>query len=575
MDVVIERRELASTHQLSQLPPLLQRVLTGRGVLDAQSMDYQLKYLLPFSSLSNIDAAATRLATAVTQQQSMLIVGDFDVDGATSTALAVTVLRDMGAKHVSYLVPNRFEYGYGLSPEIVDVAARQKPDLIITVDNGISSLAGVERAVSLGIDVLITDHHLPGDTLPSPCIIVNPSLPDDAFPSQALAGVGVIFYVMLALRAALTSQGWFERSGMSHLNMSQYLDLVALGTVADLVPLDKNNRILVKQGIRRIQQYPVRPGIQALMDVSKREVARLTASDFGFAIAPRLNAAGRLDDMTLGIECLLCHDLQQARAMAQQLDQLNSERKAIEQQMKQEALALVSQREYQADASVLGLCLHEPDWHQGVVGLVASRIKDQVHRPVIAFADAGNNELKGSGRSIPGLNLRDILQRVDVMEPGLIIKFGGHAMAAGLSIPTDLFDRFSLRFNEAVSLMSESHHFAKTWLTDGELSPDEFTLDMACLLRDHGPWGQAFPEPIFDGVFNIVEQRLVGGQHLKLQLQHPESAFPVEAIAFFINPDKWPNLACTRLKVIYQMDVNHFRSQRQLQLIIQYMEEVA
>jgi len=568
MDAVIERRRSNDAVNFPGMPKVIQNILTARGVAEPSDIDYQLNQLLPFTSLSNIEQAAKRLADAVSLGEHILIVGDFDVDGATSTTVAVLSLRAMGAQQVSYLVPNRFEYGYGLSSAIVDVAAKMKPDLIVTVDNGISSVDGVKRAREYGIDVLVTDHHLPGEQLPEDCIIVDPSLHGDIFPSKSLAGVGVIFYVMLALRAELKAQSFFENKNIANVNMSQFLDLVALGTVADLVPLDKNNRILVKQGLRRIRQNSTRPGIQALIDVSKRNIQELVANDFGFAIAPRLNAAGRLDDMSLGIECLLSSDYKTARAMAEQLDSLNIERKAIEQQMKLEAVKLVDKINLQPTDSY-GLCLYEKSWHQGVVGLVASRIKDQAYKPVIAFADAGDGSLKGSGRSIPGLNLRDVLQRVDTLEPGLLLKFGGHAMAAGMSIMAASFDRFHELFNEAVLQMTASDLFNKVWLTDGELSADSFTLDMACLIQEHGPWGQGFPEPIFDGVFDIIDQRIVGGNHLKLSLQPAGGLYPVDAICFYVDTEIWPNHNCSQLKAIYQLDVNLFRDTKKLQLIVQ------
>ncbi len=572
MSAVIEHRLVGDLSQLSQFPPLLQRILSGRNVIDPVTVEYGLSQLLPFDNLLNIEQAVARLTLALAHDERLLIVGDFDVDGATSTTLAVLALRAMGAKHVDYLVPNRFDYGYGLSPEIVDVAYQSTPNLIITVDNGISSIAGVARARELGIDVLVTDHHLPGDMLPEDCILINPSLPGDNFPSAALAGVGVIFYVMLALRAELKAQGWFEQQGLPCPKMSEYLDLVALGTVADLVPLDKNNRVLVHQGLARIRQLPVRPGLQALIDVSKREAASLLTSDFGFAIAPRLNAAGRLDDMSLGIECLLTQDKNRAHEIAMQLDQLNVDRKLIEQQMKQEAIAIVERLSITHETAH-GLTLYQENWHQGVVGLVASRIKDKTHRPVIAFAAVGDGTLKGSGRSIAGLNLRDVLARVDALQPGLIVKFGGHAMAAGMSLFADKLEDFSQCFDQVVRAMADPGIFQQKWLTDGVLSASDLTLEIAHLLRHSGPWGQAFPEPVFDGVFVVIEQRLVGGNHLKLTLQHPDGQYPLSAICFNVDLKLWPNYHCQQVRIVYHLDINAFRNQTTLQLMIDQLWE--
>ncbi|MBV53782.1 MAG: single-stranded-DNA-specific exonuclease RecJ [Coxiellaceae bacterium] len=573
MSAIIEHRKVGDISRLSEFPPVLQRILSARDVVDRHAVDYELSQLLPYHSLLNIDAAVDRLIKAVTNSQNILVIGDFDVDGATSTTLAVSALRAMGAKTVDYLVPNRFDYGYGLSPEIVDVAYQSAPDLIITVDNGISSISGVARARELGIDVLVTDHHLPGEDLPKDCILINPSLHGDQFPSVSLAGVGVIFYVMLALRAGLKAQGWFEQESIPCPKMSEYLDLVALGTVADLVPLDKNNRVLVHQGLARIRKFPVRPGLQALIDVSKREAASLLTTDFGFAIAPRLNAAGRLDDMSLGIECLLTQDHAYARDIAEQLNQLNVDRKLIEQKMKQEALAIVERLSITTD-TMHALTLYEENWHQGIVGLVASRIKDKTHRPVIVFASVGDGTLKGSGRSIAGLNLRDVLARIDALDSSLIIKFGGHAMAAGLSICEEKFRDFSKSFNEVVELMAHPDIFQQKWVTDGSLSADDLTLDMADLLRQSGPWGQAFPEPQFDGIFDVIEQRLVGGSHLKLTLQHPDGMYPVSAICFNVDVNHWPNHHCCQIKIVYRLDINAFRNNKTLQLMVDQLWEV-
>ncbi|MFI4963446.1 MAG: single-stranded-DNA-specific exonuclease RecJ, partial [Legionellales bacterium] len=430
---------------LDNVPTVLQRIYATRGITDARQLDKQLQTLLAFSSLKGIDQACLRLHKALSEQQRILIIGDFDADGATSTAVAITALRAMGAKQVEYLVPNRFEFGYGLTPAIVKVAKNWNPDLIITVDNGIASFEGVETANQLGIDVLVTDHHLPAEILPNACAIVNPNQSGCDFPSKSIAGVGVIFYVMLALRRHLVQADWFSAMNIPEPNMATYLDLVALGTVADVVGLDQNNRILVNQGMARIRQGLCRPGIKALIEVAGREVSRLRESDLGFAIAPRLNAAGRLDDMALGIECLITGDQEQARHYASQLDVLNQERKHIEMEMKEQAtfaLDALSLKTDKADHLPIALCLFDSTWHQGVIGILAGRMKDRHHRPVIAFAKVSEEELKGSARSVAGLNIRDVLAAIDKDNPGLITKFGGHAMAAGLSMPPESLEGF-------------------------------------------------------------------------------------------------------------------------------------
>jgi single-stranded-DNA-specific exonuclease len=575
MEKVIVRREVAGAGVgLQSLHPLLQRIYAAREISEMGQISRELKDLIPFHSLMGIDAASELLAEAVSQDKRILIIGDFDVDGATSTAVAVTALNAMGAKHVDYLVPNRFTYGYGLTPEIVNVAKMMSPDLIVTVDNGISSHAGVDRANSLGIDVLVTDHHLAGESLPNAKAIVNPNQPSDAFPSKCMAGVGVIFYVMLALRAYLLAKGWFEKQGIDCPNMAQFLDLVALGTVADVVPLDKNNRILVYQGLRRIQQGKGRVGIKALMQVAGREETKLEAADFGFALGPRLNAAGRLDDMAEGIACLLAKSLQEALPKAQQLDDLNKERKVIEQQMREEAFAALGSLKFGKSVPV-GVCLYQEDWHQGVVGLVASRVKEKLNRPVIAFAKADESMLKGSARSVMGLHIRDVLQNINAKHPDLIDKFGGHAMAAGLSIAAENYERFSRAFAAEVGLCVSEGDLKGKIDSDGELASDEFSLEIAEMLKGAGPWGQGFLEPLFDGVFQVVDQRLVGGSHLKLTLKNLGFHILIEAIAFNIETDKWPNYHCEQVKIAYRLDINEYNNRRRLQLIIEDLQPVA
>lgn len=565
-------------HNAHELPrhhphPLLARIYNARGIRSEQDLERGLEHLFPYHALLGIEQAVRCLETALIQQQHIIIIGDFDADGATSTALAVSALQSFGARQVSYLVPNRFEYGYGLTPEIVEVAAQRKPDLIITVDNGISSHAGVAQAKALGIKVLITDHHLSAEVLPAADAIVNPNQPSDMFPSKNLAGVGVIFYVMLALRSRLRETAWFQQNTSPEPHMGQFLDLVALGTVADVVPLDKNNRILVQQGLNRICAGKVRPGIQALLDIANRPAHRLTASDLGFAIGPRLNAAGRLDDMSLGIECLLAKDINLAREMAMQLDTLNRERQGIEQVMQQQAQQILAKLHFDKNVP-LGLCLFDAAWHQGVVGILASRIKDQFHRPVIAFACVNDDELKGSARSVAGVHIRDVLANIAVRHPELISKFGGHAMAAGLSLQRKHYKSFCAAFNAEVSRYLNLDDLAGKIYSDGELSTQEFNLETAQLLRGAGPWGQGFPEPVFDSTFNLIQQRLVGQRHLKMVLSQNNPQQLLDAIAFNVDIQQWPNHRCEKIHVAYRLDINEYRGKQNLQLIIEHLEPV-
>ena len=572
----IERRAPAADAALpDSVPPLLRRIYAARGVLTAADLDTALGALLNFRSLHAMPEAVTLLAECLRFDTHMLIVGDFDADGATSSALGVRGLRALGAKHVDYLVPNRFEYGYGLTPEIVAIAAQRQPQLIITVDNGISSHAGIAAAHAAGIRVLVTDHHLPGASLPEADVILNPNLPGDAFPSKNLAGVGVMFYLLLALRAHLRESGWFGERGIVEPNLAEFLDIVALGTVADLVPLDHNNRVLVAQGLARIRAGRCVPGIQALLQAGKRELRKLTASDLAFAAAPRLNAAGRLTDMSLGIECLLTDDESRARELATRLDALNHERRAIEAQMREEALHMLEQMSLSADDARLpfGLCLFNAEWHQGVIGLVASRIKDRVHRPVIAFARAEGGQLKGSARSVQGVHIRDVLEAVNTRRPGLITKFGGHAMAAGLSLAEVQFPQFAAAFDEEVRRWVKAGDFDGTLYTDGELEPEYLTLQCAELLRSAGPWGQAFPEPCFDGVFSVLERRIVGNGHVKLTLAVPHRNARVDAIAFDPVAGQLP-LDCRKVRMVYRPEVNDYRGEQRLQLLVEYIEPV-
>ena len=565
----IESRPLPATlPDLGALPPLLTRLYAARGVQSAVELDKGLARLIPYQQLKGMSAAVDLLVQGLEQGQRMLIVGDFDADGATASTVGVLGLRMLGAAHVDYLVPNRFEYGYGLTPEIVAVALERQPQLLITVDNGISSVDGVAAAKAAGLTVLVTDHHLPGAELPAADAIVNPNQPGCEFPSKALAGVGVMFYVLLALRARLRGMGWFTAQ-RPEPNLGELLDLVALGSVADVVPLDANNRILVHQGLARIRAGRARAGLRAILDVAGRDHRRITSTDLGFILGPRLNAAGRLDDMALGIECLLCEDEALARDMAVQLDQLNQDRKAIEQGMQREALAQL--KDLPLEDMPFGLCLFEADWHQGVIGILASRMKERYHRPTIAFADAGDGVLKGSARSVPGFHIRDALDAVAAKHPQLISKFGGHAMAAGLSLPEANFAAFAAAFDAEVRRQLCEDDLTGRLLSDGALSIEEFHLPLAKELRNAGPWGQHFPEPLFHGVFQLVQQRVVGERHLKVVLKSECGSVQLDGIAFGVDREIWPNPTVRWVELAYKLDVNEFRGQESVQLLIAHI----
>lgn len=565
------RNHVDDGHLSESLPPLLRRLYALRGITDQQQLARGVKGLLDYRLLDGIDQAVALLEATMRENRRMIIVGDFDADGATSTALTVLALRSMGVEQVDYLVPNRFDDGYGLSPEVVAQAAEKGAELIITVDNGISSLTGVEAAQALGIQVLVTDHHLPGDKLPAAEAIVNPNLSHCSFPSKALAGVGVAFYLMLALRTQLRESGWFSEKNINVPNLAELLDLVALGTVADVVPLDNNNRILVYQGLNRIRAGHCRPGIRALLEIANRDAQRLSASDLGFVLGPRLNAAGRLDNMSVGVELLLCEELAQARLLAHDLDSLNQTRREIEQGMKIEALALCDDLEQNSEQLPYGLAIYHPEWHQGVVGIVASRIKDRFHRPVIAFAPVGDGILKGSGRSTTGLHMRDALDRLDTLYPGLILRFGGHAMAAGLSLQEDNFAQFQRCFGQLVGEWMDAEELSGVIWSDGELQGQQLTLETAQVIRDGGPWGQSFPEPVFDGRFRILQQRLVGEHHLKLMVEPDIGGPMLDAIAFNIDTAQWPDNSVKYVQLAYQLDVNEYRGNRSVQLLIRHL----
>ncbi len=565
----LRRREADETAELpADLPPLLRRLYASRGVRSARELERSVKGMLPWQQLSGIDNAVEILYNAFREGTRIIVVGDFDADGATSTALSVLGMRALGCDNISYLVPNRFEDGYGLSPEVVDQAKARGAQLIVTVDNGISSHAGVAHAKTLGIPVIVTDHHLPGDTLPDAEAIINPNLRDCEFPSKSLAGVGVAFYLMLALRTFLRDKGWFDERNIAPPNLAELLDLVALGTVADVVPLDANNRILTWQGLSRIRAGKCRPGIKALLEISNRDPQQLAASDLGFALGPRLNAAGRLDDMSVGVALLLCDNLGEARVLASELDALNQTRKEIEQGMQAEALILCEKLERSSETLPGGLAMYHPEWHQGVVGILASRVKERFHRPVIAFAPAGDGTLKGSGRSIQGLHMRDALERLDTLYPDLMIKFGGHAMAAGLSLEEHKFEQFQQRFGELVTEWLDPALLQGEVISDGPLSAAEMSMEVAQLLRDAGPWGQMFPEPLFDGRFRLLQQRLVGERHLKVMVEPVGGGPLLDGIAFNIDTTCWPDNGVREVELAYKLDINEFRGNRSLQIII-------
>ncbi|WP_211924175.1 single-stranded-DNA-specific exonuclease RecJ [Coxiella endosymbiont of Amblyomma nuttalli] len=570
---VVRRIMPKSNGRFKYFHPVLQRIYQLRNVGSTNELSRDLNSLLSYSSLSNIDKAVSRLIQALKKQEHIVVIGDFDTDGATSTALMVSSLRAFGAENVSYLVPNRFTYGYGLSTEIVDIAASGRSELIVTVDHGISSHAGVARANQLGIDVLVTDHHLPGAVLPAAYAIVNPYCKGDQFPSKCLAGVGVAFYLMLAVRAQLKKNNWFKCHGIDSPNMARFLDFVALGTIADVVPLDKNNRILVYQGLQRIRAAQTHPGILALLEVAGRKYEKLRSVDLGFVIGPRLNAAGRLDDMSLGVACLLADNMDAALDIAYQLDALNKERRLIESQMQKEAFEAIDTLYLNQNLPV-GLCLYREEWHQGVVGLIASRVKERIHRPTIAFAKTNDDTLKGSARSVTGLHICNVLEAIATKYAGLVSKFGGHAMAAGLNLPASRFKEFQQAFSQEVANQLSEDDLQAKLITDGELTSDELTLELALLIQNAGPWGQGFPEPLFDGHFKLISQRVVGQRHLKLIFQLPGDSYCLDGIAFHVDLKQWPNFQCEYVHLAYRLDVNEFQGYRKLQLFVEHMNIV-
>jgi single-stranded-DNA-specific exonuclease len=575
MRIVDRSYDLEKANFSEATSPLLQRIYQTRGVSCDADLSLQLSKLPSPKLMHGLDTAVEYLVDVLHTQQKIVIVGDFDADGATSSALMVLALTAMGYQSVEFLVPNRFDYGYGLTPEIVELAEQKKPQLIITVDNGISSIEGVDFANKLGIKVIVTDHHLPGAKLPNAAAIVNPNQPGCEFPCKNLAGVAVAFYLLSALRAKLRELSWFEKNAIQEPNMAHYLDLVALGTVADVVPLDQVNRALVHQGLLRIRAGYARPGINALLKIAGKNPAQLVASDMGFAVAPRLNAAGRLDDISYGIQCLLTDDPQEALDRAQLLEQFNQDRKAIERDMQIEALNIVEGLALDdQDELPAALCLYQADWHQGVVGLLASRIKEKFHRPVAVFARDDSGTLKGSVRSIPGLHIRDALDAVATQNPGLISKFGGHAMAAGLSLEESQLESFEKALQQQVASTIDPLDLEATLQTDGQLETEQLTLHTASVLRDSGPWGQAFPEPCFEGEFELRSQRIVGENHLKISLAvDATNAQSIDGIYFNIDTEQWPTTA-TRVRCVYRLDINQFRGRESLQLLVQYMQPI-
>ena len=552
----------AGSGSMQEVNPILRRLYTARGITATEQLDYTLPRLAPVRTMTGIDTAVDLVLK--NRNNRIIVIGDFDADGATSSALVIRCLRDFGINDVDYLVPNRFEYGYGLSPEIVRVAAERSPELLITVDNGVSSMEGVAEAQRLGLQVLITDHHLPGRDLPTPEAMLNPNLDDNEFASPHLAGVGVAFYLMAALGRALEAEG---HSGAARVP-ARYLDLVALGTVADVVTLDHNNRVLVQQGLQRIRAGKAVPGIAALFQIAGRSPARAVSADLGFVVAPRLNAAGRLEDMSVGIECLLADDAQAAEQLASLLDEINKERRSIEARMRQEAFTYVDAMDAQDLPACV--CLYDTEWHQGVVGLIASRVRERCDRPVIAFAREDEGILKGSARSVSGVHIRDLLEAVSSAKPGLIGKFGGHAMAAGLNIAEQRFSEFSAIASQQLGRLYPNADFSGAILTDGALPADAMNLKFAKLLREAGPWGAGFPEPVFTGDFEIDEQRTVGENHLKFRVRPAAGGNALDAIAFNQAGPAYRGV----VQLTYRLDVNEYRGFESPQLIVEQIVNI-
>ena len=559
------------------LDSLLPSIYAARGVKSIDQIRYTLKNLISFEALKGVKQASEKIVEMAEQQKSIVVIGDFDTDGATAVAVMMLAMRQFDFKNINFVVPNRFEHGYGLSPEIIDLAVeRYQPALIITVDSGMKDIEGVAHANRLGIEVIVTDHHMPGDVLPEAAVIVNPNAPDNTeFPSKAMAGVTVAFYVMLGVREVLRQKDWFVIRDMPDPNMAELMDLVALGTIADVVPLDQNNRIIVFQGLMRIQKGRGRIALKALFAVAQRNTTDATSSDLGFAIAPHLNAAGRLKDIEVGIQLLITDDPEKADLLAAQLHDLNLERRQIEMGMQKEALDIVKGFKVPVSDLPAGLCLYDPDWHQGIVGILASRMKDQFLRPTIILTRHTEGQLKGSARSISNYDIRAMIADIAQEHPDIVLKHGGHKTAAGLTITEAGFECFKTAFETTAQRVLSAGLPDITIKTDGELPAQRLTLDVARMIREAGPWGQKFTEPSFEGEFNIVEQRIVGQRHLKIGLQPVEGYEIINGIAFNVDLEEWPNETCSRVRLVYRLDVNEYRGMSQLQLIIQYLEPIS
>lgn len=557
------------------IPLLLQRVYALRGITSMQELDYTTRNLCNYDNLDGTHTAVEIVYSAMQNNKRIMIVGDFDTDGATSTALMIKALKKMGCKHVDYIIPNRFDDGYGLSISVVKRALSKKADLIITVDNGVSAIEAVEFAKQSNLTVIITDHHLCSEQLPAADAIINPNLPNSSFPSKHLAGVGVAFYFMLALRAKLRKENWFASNKLAEYNITNLLDLVALGTIADVVKLDRNNRILVHQGISRIRAGYCCEGIKALLDISRRDPLTLTSTDLAYYIAPRLNAAGRMDSMSLSVELLLCEDYDSAIKQATDLDTLNHDRKLIEQTMYQEALSYIEQVEQKNSTFPNALVVHHPQWHQGIIGIVSARLKDKHYRPVICFASTEDGLLKGSGRSIEGIHLRDILDKLNERYPDILVSFGGHAMAAGLSIQEKDLDQFSAHFETLITEQLDLDVLEQIIETDGEIDNQDFNYAIAKQLKESGPWGEGFTEPTFDGDFIVHQQRLFAEKHLKLVLEPKNGGPIIEGICFNVNLTQWPDNTIKIVKIVYQLDVNDFRGNQAVKLMIRHIWPIA
>ncbi|MBK4765368.1 MAG: single-stranded-DNA-specific exonuclease RecJ [Pantoea sp. Brub] len=567
---LFQRKIIVTDNLPIDLPPLLKRIYLQRGISYSSCLDRSTEYLLSFTKLSGINKAVTLIYKMLINNRKITIIGDFDTDGATGTALTVLALRSMGGKNIKYLIPNRFENGYGLTPEVVEQVRLEGTDMIITVDNGISSHVGIQCARKYGIPVLITDHHLPGNTLPNADVIINPNITKKPLPLTSLSGVGVVFYLMIALRNYLRDKGWFNQS-LIEPNLADLLDLVALGTVADVVPLNFNNRILVWQGLIRIRAGKCRPGIRALLEITNCDITHLVTNDLSFSLGPRLNAAGRLDNMSIGVALLLTEDLKQARLLANELNCLNQKRKKIENNMQIKALKLSNLLTCKTKKIPLGLVFYHPTWHEGIVGILASRLKERFYRPVIAFAPSKQGLLKGSGRSILDIHLRNVLEKLNSAYPGLIIKFGGHSMAVGLELKEENYKMFRYCFCELIHNILKNKKVKNVIWSDGSLNSSEISMQTAIMLRNAGPWGQDFPEPSFDGKFKLINQRLVGDRHLQVILKFLDEGPVIEGIAFNVNTNLWPNLNIKIVKLVYKLDIKFYRGKRSIQLIIEHL----